>query len=410
MTVPLGGNFAAGLRAVWTLPEQANQNPRLALLEAQANRWPSTQLGIGVVSVNVVDATVDLAREHDISLMLIASRRQVDAQEFGGGYVNAFTPAALVEHVRRRGGGDRVVVCRDHGGPWQGAAGLDASVDQAMDDAMVSVQADIDAGFDLLHIDTSVDCSGATAGALRERLVDLYERCWRISCDQGHTIAFEVGDEEQVSVVEGVDQPRLLLETLEDSRRESGAPCPLFVVAQTGTKVMERRNVGSLSAPYRIDGQMPSRIYLPQIMALMAAYRTHLKQHNTDYLPTEILAWHPLLGIHAANVAPEFGIEETLGLLGVMERHGAGDLVEDFLDLAYSTRKWEKWELPASDGTDRDRAIWAGHYVFSTAAFADIRGRLLARTGMDADELDGILRRRIRAALMRYVSAFRIAL
>ena len=33
----------------------------------------------------------DIANEHLIPLMLIASRRQVDSQEMGGGYVNNWT-------------------------------------------------------------------------------------------------------------------------------------------------------------------------------------------------------------------------------------------------------------------------------------------------------------------------------
>ena len=392
-----------------TLPDAVRGNPRLARLEAQANRWPATQLGVGVVSGNVVDAAVDLAAEFDISLMLIASRRQVDAAEFGGGYVDGMTPGDLVQRVEARGGADRVLVCRDHGGPWQGASGIAGSVSVAMDDALTSFQADVDAGFDLLHIDTSVDDGHTSSGDMRDRLLRLYMECWEMATIADRPVAFEVGDEEQVSVVEGVEEPRRLLAALAEPIAAGDVPRPLFVVAQTGTKVMERRNVGSLVAPYRIDGQMPSRIYLPQVMELLRAHSTHLKQHNTDYLPTEVLAWHPLLGVHAANVAPEFGIEESLGLLAIMERVGAADLVEAFLSLAYDTRKWEKWELPDSDATDRERALWAGHYVFGTEEYARIRGRLADRTALTQDDINRELRQRIRAALLRYVYAFRIA-
>jgi hypothetical protein len=182
----------------------------------------------------------------------------------------------------------------------------------------------------------------------------------------------------------------------------------MFVVVQTGTKVMERRNVGSLSAPYRIDEQMPSQIHLPQLMAMINGFGTHLRQHNTDYLPDEILQWHPLLGIHAANIAPEYGVEETLGLLSVMEGRGASDLAERFLTLAYDTRKWEKWELEGSDATDRDRAIWAGHYVFSAPEFLRIRADLIQRVQMTSRELDVALRKRIKACLLRHLQAFRV--
>jgi hypothetical protein len=390
------------------LPAGAERNPRLAALAAQANACPSTQIGVGVVSLNVVDAAVEIAQERDVSLMLIASRRQIDIDELGGGYVAGLTPEGLAARVRPRDRRDRVLLCRDHGGPWQGNGGLAGSPEQAMEEAQASFSADLEAGFDILHIDTSV-CPGTdSADGPQRRLLQLYDSCWTAAREGGHTIAFEVGDEEQSSVTEGLEQPRRLLEALRDHRRDGDGPPPLFVVVQTGTKVMERRNVGSLSAPYRIDGQMPPQIHLPQVMALVREFGTHLRQHNTDYLPTEILRWHPLLGIHAANIAPEYGIEETLGLLAVMEGRGAADLSERFLTLAFDTRKWEKWQLEGSDGSDRDRAIWAGHYVFSTPEFAEIRAALLERTRLTGEELDRLLVERVKASILRHLEAFRL--
>jgi hypothetical protein len=399
-----------GGHPVIELPAGTERNPRLAAMAAQSRRWPSTQIGIGVVSLNTVDAAVELAQEHDVSLMLIASRRQVDAAEFGGGYVGGLTPQALAERVRTADARDRIVLCRDHGGPWQGQGGLAAAPHQAMDEARTSFFADLDAGFDLLHIDTSPappdDPDGP--GAPKRRLLELYDDCWRAAQERDRTVAFEVGDEEQANVAAGLEQPRQLLTALAQQRADTGAPAPLFVVVQTGTKVMERRNVGSLSAPYRIAGQMPPQIHLPQVMALVREHGTHLRQHNTDYLPTEILQWHPLLGIHAANIAPEYGIEETLGLLAVMEGRGATELSDAFLTLAYDTRKWEKWELEGSEGSDRDRAIWAGHYVFATPEFGEIRARLLERAGLTSDALDVLLRERIKACILRHLRAFRL--
>jgi nucleotide-binding universal stress UspA family protein len=392
-----------------TLPDGAERNPRLRAMAAQANAWPSTQIGVGVVSLNVVDAAVEVAQEHDVSLMLIASRRQIDAEEFGGGYVEGLTPHGLAERVRSRDHRNRVLLARDHGGPWQGANNTsDTPPEQAMAEARTSFFADLDAGFDLLHIDTCVCPSPTDPDIPKQRLLELYEDCWEQAVAGDHAIAFEVGDEEQSSVTEGLEQPRKLLEALAERRESQGTPPPLFVVVQTGTKVMERRNVGSLSAPYRIDEQMPAQIHLPQLMAMIDAFGTHLRQHNTDYLPDEILQWHPLLGIHAANIAPEYGVEETLGLLSVMEGRGAGDLAERFLTLAYDTRKWEKWELDGSDATDRDRAIWAGHYVFSSPEFLRIRADLLQRVHMTSRELDVALRKRIKACLLRHLRAFRV--
>ncbi len=380
----------------------------LGRLVQQARRCPSTQLGIGVVSETTIEAAIDLANAHRITLMLIASRRQVDCDSLGGGYVAGLDAGRLVQRVRARDPIGRVLVCRDHGGPWQGAAGGGVDAAEAMDDARASFGEDIEAGFDVIHIDTSTDPTGGGDAVVRERLVELYAWCWELARARDHEIAFEVGDEEQVDVVVGLDRPRRLLTALAAYCADSGAPMPLFTVAQTGTKVMERRNIGSFGAPYRVDGQMPPQIYLPQVHRLLAEFGTNLKQHNTDYLSTEVLEWHPLSGINAANVAPEYGVEETLCLLGVMEGRGAHDLRDRFLELAHATGKWRKWMLPDTTATDRERAILAGHYVFGSEEFAEIRAELVSRGPLTADDLDALLRERVRQSIERYLRAFRL--
>ena len=47
-----------------------------------------TLLAVGPMSKNCVDASVEIANEKNVPIMMIASRRQIDSKEFGGGYVN----------------------------------------------------------------------------------------------------------------------------------------------------------------------------------------------------------------------------------------------------------------------------------------------------------------------------------
>jgi len=62
-------------------------------LESFLHKRRCTLLGVGPVSVNCVDAAIELANEHEVPILLIASRRQIDSEEFGGGYVNNWTTA-----------------------------------------------------------------------------------------------------------------------------------------------------------------------------------------------------------------------------------------------------------------------------------------------------------------------------
>ena len=81
-----------------------------------------TLLGVGPMSVNCVDATIELANDYDVLLMLIASRRQIDSQAFGGGYVNNWTTEKFADYVIDHDKKGKVLLARDHGGPWQDAS------------------------------------------------------------------------------------------------------------------------------------------------------------------------------------------------------------------------------------------------------------------------------------------------
>ena len=61
-----------------------------------------TLLGVGPMSINCVDAAVELANEYATPLMLIASRRQIDSEQFKGGYVNNWTTSEFANYVRNK--------------------------------------------------------------------------------------------------------------------------------------------------------------------------------------------------------------------------------------------------------------------------------------------------------------------
>ena len=54
------------------------------------------------MSINCIDAAVELANEYATPLMLIASRRQIDFEQFNGGYVNNWTTSEFGTYVRNK--------------------------------------------------------------------------------------------------------------------------------------------------------------------------------------------------------------------------------------------------------------------------------------------------------------------
>ena len=118
-----------------------------------------TLLCIGPMSLNCVDASIELSKEYNALMMLIASRRQIDSEEFGGGYVNSWTTEQFAEYVVKHDKKKNIVIARDHGGPWQNDLEIKnkLNLEKAMQSAKNSFQADIDSGFHALHIDPSID-------------------------------------------------------------------------------------------------------------------------------------------------------------------------------------------------------------------------------------------------------------
>ena len=370
-----------------------------------------TLLGVGPMSANCVDAAIDLANEYAIPLMLIASRRQIDSEQFNGGYVNNWTTSEFANYVRNKDRGANIILSRDHGGPWQNneEKKQNMSLDLAMKSAKDSYKADIDAGFEILHIDPSIDIHGTPSqNEVLERLFELYEYCWSYALSKGKKIIFEVGTEEQSGSTNTLEELDFTLFSIKKFCDKNKFPLPTFVVIQTGTRVMETRNVGSFDSPLRIVDEIPAEIQVPKMIEICNRHNVYMKEHNTDYLSDVALSWHPRLGIHAANVAPEFGVAETRAFLQIMEDNGLVSFANRFLEIAYNSRKWEKWMLPNTSASDRLKSIISGHYIFSTPECIELKKEVSQHLITKKIELESYLRNQVKKSILRYFNNFRL--
>ena len=118
-----------------------------------------TLLGVGPMSKNCVIAATDISNKYNFPLMLIASRRQIDSQEMGGGYVNNWNTFEYSNFVKSIDKKKKIILARDHGGPWQNniEVSRNFNLKQSMESAKKSFEEDIINGFKIIHIDTSID-------------------------------------------------------------------------------------------------------------------------------------------------------------------------------------------------------------------------------------------------------------
>lgn len=380
-------------------------------LNALLQKRRCTLLGVGPMSLNCVDAAIELAGSHEVPLMLIASRRQVDAERFGGGYVNNWTTQDFARYVIDNDKKGKLLLARDHGGPWQNTREVEQklSLRRAMESAKSSLRADLDAGFQVIHIDPSVDIHASPkVDDVLDRIYELYEYCWSHAQRLGQEVVFEIGTEEQSGSTNTQEELDYTLNAIMGYCKSNQLPKPTFVVIQTGTKVMEMRNVGSFDTPVRVSHELPAEIQVPKMIEICNRYGILMKEHNTDYLSDEALKWHPRLGIHAANVAPEFGVAESRALVSLLETQGLQTYADRFLQIAFDSRKWEKWMLEDTQASERDRALIAGHYVFSQPECVELKE--MARQALAPRQivLDDVLKQAVKKSIYRYMFNFRL--
>ena len=346
----------------------------------------ATLLGIGPMSKNCVQATLELSKEDDYPVMFIASRNQVDADELGGGYVNGwnqFTFAQAVKEVADEIAYDnQYYLCRDHGGPWQRDKERNdhLAVDEAMKLGKLSYKTDIEAGFDLLMIDPTKDPfeigKVIPLDTVIDRTVELIDYCEKVRKEAGlPEIGYEVGTEETNGGLTSTEKYETFITRLEVELTKRGLPMPTFIVGQTGTLTRKTEQVGTFNFKNAYD------------LAQMAKkYGVGLKEHNGDYLDDVTLLEHIPSEITATNVAPQYGTVETrayLHLAGVEAKLVQYGLVEEasktrdvLLVHAIKSERWRKWmvgdqtkltvdEIMKDEELSEEILDIAGHYTFN---------------------------------------------
>jgi hypothetical protein len=151
-------------------------------------------------------------------------------------------------------------------------------------------------------------------------------------------------------------------------------------------------------------------------------HKIGLKEHNGDYLSDIVLYMHPLLGILAVNVAPEFGVVETRAhlMLAMLEseafKGGILQTKSNFLEVfslaSVICQKWRKWMTNHSDTSDEEvledkdlvKLITevSGHYVHENEDVKNEKAKLFANIKFLGLSPEDIIIQKIKASIDRY--------
>jgi len=292
------------------------------------------------MSSTINDILARYAKDKQRPLMFIASRNQIDA---ASGYVMTTKQLATQLHPLRS---EYMMLCRDHCGPYFLDVEKSLGIRAAVEATKRTIAADIENGFDLIHIDTS-------------RCEDPYhiaDELFNFSLNLNPNIKFEFGTEENVGVAAGVKKYQ------NDVKFASQFPNMQFVVAQTGSLVMEDRQVGSFDIPM-----------VKKLVNFAESAGVKLKEHNADYLTADQIALRKSAGVHACNIAPQLGVIQTKTVLELADRYDvdSGYFKQRVLD----SGKWRKWII---DGDESVKIAVAGHYCFADQEYYTLEDKLNA--------------------------------
>ena len=390
----------------------------------------TTLLGIGPMSENIICAALELARDYDFPIMFIASRNQVDADKLGGGYVLNGSPKRFVETINKvasRVGFDGILfICRDHGGLWQRDNEREErlSEQEAMKRARLSYLTDILSGFDVLHIDCTLDPHFKGYVPLEiviRRTIDLIEYIERERQKRGlGQVGYEVGTEMTAGgLTDSTDFEQFLVDLIVQLDRQ-GLPRPDFIVGQTGTLIKMQRNVG------QFDQKKAE-----ELVSIAEKHGVYFKEHNADFLDEGSLRKHPEIGIAAANTGPEFSATETKAYLKLAELEEnsikeenslpISNFVSALSEAALDSECWRKWltkenehftkqEIARDKDKLREVTIISARYVINQPEVVTARERLfnnLKSLDVTSDPQGEILGE-IKMALQRWVDAFNL--
>lgn len=369
-------------------------------------------------SAAVLEAAVLTAARNNLPMLFAATLNQVDRD---GGYTG-WTPAQFVaemnQYAARYEWHGPLYPCLDHGGPWLKDAHTQQRLplEAAMAEVKESLGACLQAGYQLLHIDPTVDRTlppGAPVpiDLVVDRTVELIAHAEAERERLGlPPIAYEVGTEEVHGGLVDMDNfthfVTSLARGLTAHNLEDSWPC--FIVGKVGT---------DLHTSF-FDPDTARQLY-----EIVTPHGSVIKGHYTDWV--ENPADYPMSGMGGANVGPEFTAEEYLALADLTRQEEAlcrsrAEIVpSNFLaaleKAVYDSNRWQKWLQPEEAGIDfadlsPQRRSWlvqtGARYVWTDPQVAAARQRLYNNLHPLLPHPNNYVVERIARSMDRYVNAF----
>ena len=392
---------------------------RVQELTAQGHK-PMTLLAVCPNSPAVIKAAFRAAKRNNAPIMFAATLNQVDND---GGYTGMtqkdFVRVMRVEAKRNDYTGPYIAAI-DHGGPWlKDIQTLEMwPYEKAMDAVKKSYEAALLAGYELIHVDPTVDRFLPKGEIIKievvaARTIELITHIENFRKERGlPRIAYEVGTEEVHGGLADMSVFNKFLDLLKEGLEKNGCAdaWPCFVVGKVGTD---------------LHTTFFDPVVAKQLTSTVAKYGSFIKGHYTDDVenPEE----YPLSGMGAANVGPEFtvaefnaleeleAVEDKLYDEGNVAMHS--HMVAILKKLVIESGRWKKWvhgdESPDDfESNTPDRQRWliqtGARYIWQKPEAVAARQTLYSNLALNGIDAEGIVLSTIERAIDKYYVAYNL--
>jgi D-tagatose-1,6-bisphosphate aldolase subunit GatZ/KbaZ len=376
-------------------------------------------LAVSANSRAVVEAALIAAKQADCPIFFAATLNQVDLDGGYTGWNHARFAALVRQTAGKTGFKGPVLLGVDHAGPWLRDRHTSEKwpYNRSMDAVKRSLESAIEAGFDLLHIDPTVDRDLSPGLALElstiiGRTVLLIKHCESFRIKRGlPSIAYEVGTEEVKGGLADEDMFGSFLAGLRKRMTEDGLSqaWPCFIVGKVGTD---------------LDTTLFSPQVAQELYDIACDYGMVLKGHYTDNV--ENPAAYPTSKMGGANVGPEFTEVECDALFELESREKAApaksagrrsQFRESLTRAVVRSGRWQKWLHPGEmgkpfDELPDDRKSWliktGARYIWTDRAVLEARRRLYSNLAKDGFYPHQYVVDRISQQILKYCLAFNL--
>ncbi len=381
---------------------------------------PRTLFAVCPNSMSVIKASFRAAKRNNAPIKFAATLNQIDSDKGYVGITQREFTKMLADEARSVNFNGPYIVAIDHGGPWlkdkQSQERWDLA--SAMEGVKKSFEDAIEAGYDLIHVDPTVDIF-IPAGEIidirvvAQRTVELIKHSEDFRRKNNYpAISYEVGTEEVHGGLADENTFDTFIELLKTSLEQEGLSdvWPCFIVGKVGTDLhtttFDKEVAATLTEKVRKFGSF-------------------IKGHYTDGVvnPED----YPICGIGAANVGPEFTMSEYDALIELEQMEKAlfekdqiavlSNMKQTLWDLVIGSNRWKKWLQPDEmdipfEHIATERKEWliktGCRYIWQNPEALVARYRLyenLNRNGIDAEE---VVLSRIEHDMDKYFYAFNL--